>query len=118
MHQLVLLDEDDMKKLNSGEEVELRISDGKEDGCIDRTSLLSAWGIVLKKDNRPKPIVKTFGDIFKEFKQKTQIPDNLIRDYRPAIDVYCDVNVPGGIVVWLEGGSTVIYKTDNVLKEN
>lgn len=54
----------------------------------------------------------TYKDILIEFENK--FPNAEIEDYRPACGLYIDgvddcTQIPNAIVVWLKGGSKVIY---------
>lgn len=114
MHQLVLLDAEDMEKLNNGEEVELTIGAKCDGAFFNRYDLMTAYSIVLRKHKRE---MKTYGDIFKEFKQKFNIQDGDVKDYRPAVELHCGQDIDGGIVVWFNDGMQIIYKTDKLYKE-
>lgn len=53
--------------------------------------------------------MKTWNNIFNEFKESTGIDPNKIADYRPLRDSYVlRVDMPC-IIVWLKDGSTIIY---------
>lgn len=67
--------------------------------------------------NHQEPIldkIKTYGDIYKEFCAKFS---NLeVVDYRPATETYVpqlSTGIPNAIIVWLKGGSYVIYKAES-----
>jgi hypothetical protein len=57
--------------------------------------------------------MKTYGDIYNEFCEK--FPNAKVLDYRPAVDMYIPelktIGIPYAIIVWLEDGSEVIYKS-------
>jgi hypothetical protein len=57
--------------------------------------------------------MKTYGDIYNEFCEK--FPNARVLDYRPAVDMYIPElktrGIPYAIIVWLEDGSEVIYKS-------
>lgn len=60
-------------------------------------------------------MTKTWGAIFKEFKESTGIFEDLIADYRPAQRPYFEVDLPmTAIIVWLKDGERIIY----IPKEN
>lgn len=114
MHQLVLLDSEDMKKLNNGEEIELTIGAKCDGQFFNRTDLMTAYSIVLRKRQKE---LKTYMDIFKECKQQFNLTEDDISDWRPAHRMYTDIDdIVGGIIVWLKNGKSIIYKTDNLYK--
>lgn len=54
-------------------------------------------------------MVKTWGDIFREFKKETGIPDDSILDYRPCTPPYYEVEIPNAIYVELKNGGRLVY---------
>lgn len=58
--------------------------------------------------------IKTYGDVYKEFCAK--FPNLEVVDYRPATETYVSqlsTGIPNAIIVWLKGGSYVIYKAES-----
>ena len=56
--------------------------------------------------------MKTWNDIFNEFKESTGIDPNKIADYRPYLNPHSTnaLGIPTtGIIVWLSDGSILIY---------
>lgn len=51
----------------------------------------------------------TYGEIYKEFLIKTQIPESSINDYRPAN--YIGFQGAEAICLWLNDGGCLIYQT-------
>ena len=58
--------------------------------------------------------MKTYEDIYKEFCAK--FPNLEVVDYRSATETYVaqlSTGIPNAIIVWLKGGSYVIYKAES-----
>lgn len=53
----------------------------------------------------------TYGELFKDFLQKTNITDNdtIIEDYRPCDQMYGVPSIPNAIVIWFKDGTKIIY---------
>lgn len=53
--------------------------------------------------------VMTYGDIFKEFLEETNIMPSHINDWRPAIPPYFETQLAHAIIVWLKNGNEIIF---------
>lgn len=51
----------------------------------------------------------TYGEIYKQFLEKTGIPESLIDDYRPCVPLFDVPRINDAILVWLKGGGKLIY---------
>lgn len=54
---------------------------------------------------------RTWSSIFREFREVTNISEEIISDWRPCQPPYSDVSIPMAVIVWLTNGSQIIYKT-------
>lgn len=54
-------------------------------------------------------MTKTWGDIFREFKESTEINDEIVSDWRPCGPPHYDIQIPMAILIWLRDGSKIIY---------
>lgn len=58
----------------------------------------------------------TYGEIYTEFCETTNLKD-VVEDYRPCVEMYGAPNISNAIIVWLKGGSKIIYiANDKVIK--
>lgn len=51
----------------------------------------------------------TYGDIFKEFLEETNIMPSHINDWRPAIQPYFETSLAHAIIVWLKNGNEIVF---------
>lgn len=54
-------------------------------------------------------MAKTYGSIFREFLESTDIKQEIIADWRPCQKPYFEVSFSMAIIVWLKNGSRIIY---------
>ena len=50
----------------------------------------------------------TFGDIYKEFLNKCNCPEQIM-DYRPCVEMFDVPFIPNAILIWFKDGSKEIY---------
>ena len=83
--------------------------------CPLKTSSGHCPNTVCINQNAKKGIrIKTYGEIFKEFKDKYPIPK--VEDYRPFDSEF--IKDKSGIVVWLKNGDMVAYfPKSNIIEE-
>lgn len=62
--------------------------------------------------------MKTYGDIYKEFLENTDIDKDKISDYRPCKPPYFEYFVPCAITVWLKNGNSLIFISNTAMQEN
>ena len=51
----------------------------------------------------------TYGDIYKQFLESTNIDLALVENYRPCCELFGVPNISNAIVVWLNNGNKIIY---------
>lgn len=51
----------------------------------------------------------TYGDIYKQFLESTNIDLALVEDYRPCCELFGVPNIADAIIVWLKDKSKLIY---------
>lgn len=66
----------------------------------------------LQKARQEMSNKPTYEMIFNEFKKNN--PDIRIMDYRPCCELFDVPNIDNAIVIWLDGGSKIIYKSQAV----
>lgn len=51
----------------------------------------------------------TYGEIYKQFFNKTGIKPSFVSDYRPCCELFGVPNMPNAIVIWLCSGEKMIF---------
>ena len=84
--------------------------------CPLKTSSGHCPNTVCINQNAQKGIrIKTYGEIFKEFKDKYRIPE--VDDYRPFNPLWVQ-ECGAGIICWLKNGDMVAYfPKSNIIEE-
>lgn len=112
------LEQDIIHLLRTGDfnDSEVLIEIGKLVG-LDYDTTTNAWE-KIPKPPRPDNLKETFGDIYKEFLEESGISESNVDDYRPCTEPFYPVLINGAIIVWLKGGSRVIYLPKSIKNDS